>query len=202
MLDQGWWGGALLSFTLLFACGLGFPLPEDVPLVVSGALLCHDPHGSSVNEWVIVGALNWAGIVGGDVCLYWLSRRYGMNITRAPVIGKHITVERIQSVRGMFDQYGVGVVMVGRLFAGVRGAMVITAGTIKFNFIKFLIADSLAAIVSGGLFMLLGYWLGQNLNDAMLSKYKHYFVIGAIVLAVLLITYISYRVYRSRHCRT
>jgi len=193
MLTQGWWGGAFLSFALLFLCGVGLPLPEDVPLVVSGALLCHDPHGSAVNEWIIVGSLNWAGIIGGDCCLYWISRRYGMNITRAPIIGKHITLQRIDKVRGMFDRYGVGVIMVGRLFAGIRGAMVITAGTIKYNFWKFLIADSIAAVFSGGAFMLLGWWLGQNLNDAVIAKYKHYFITGAIGLVVLLVVYIAWK---------
>lgn len=198
MLNQGWWGGAFLSFALLFACGLGLPLPEDIPLIVSGALLCHDPHGSPWQEWAIVGFLNWAGIIGGDICLYWISRRYGQNITRAPIIGKHVTVERIDNVRKMFDKWGVGVVAIGRLFAGIRGAMVITAGTIKFNFFVFVIADSLAAIVSGGLFMLLGWWLGENLTNENIEKYKHYFTAGAIILATVFLVYIIYRIRKHR----
>ena len=42
------------------------------------------------------------------------------------------------------------------MFAGIRGAMVVAAGAMRFNFIKFVIADGLAALVSGGLFV----WLG------------------------------------------
>jgi membrane protein DedA with SNARE-associated domain len=188
MQAQGPWGGALISFALLFACGLGLPLPEDIPLIVSGALLCHD-----MRSWIIVSVLNWCGIIGGDVCLYFLARRYGMNITRIPLIGKHISLDRVDKVRGMFDRYGVGVVAVGRLFAGIRGVMVMTAGTIRFNFWKFLIADGLAAIVSGGLFMLLGHLLGENLNDEVIKRFKHWFALGAVVLAVGLVLYIIWR---------
>lgn len=190
---QGWWGGALISFALLFACGLGFPMPEDIPLIITGAFLCQGEYLPLWQEWAIVGFLNWAGIIGGDVCLYWLSRRYGMNITRAPIIGKHVTMERIEKVQKLFDKYGVGVVAVGRLFAGIRGAMVITAGATKFNFLKFFIADSLAAIVSGGMFMVLGHWVGKALNDQTIERFKHWFLAGAIVLAVALVVYIIWR---------
>ena len=193
ILNHGWWGGAFISFALLFACGLGLPLPEDIPLIITGAFLVQDPSGRVWEEWLIVGALNWLGIVGGDICLYWISRRVGRNVTRLPLIGSHITLERIDKVGGWFAQYGVGVVAVGRLFAGIRGAMVITAGITKFNFAKFVVADGLAAIVSGGLFMLLGHWAGDKLNDDVVHRFKHYFVLGAIVLAVALVGYILWK---------
>src|SRR5690349_13274385 len=152
---QGWisTGGFLVLFLLLFACGLGLPLPEDIPLIIAGALLVKSP-----TTWVIGGICAWTGIIGGDCVLYYLGRRFGLEITRLPFIGKHVTKERIQRVEELFNQYGVGVVAVGRLFAGIRGAMVVAAGATKFNFWKFLIADGLAAVVSGGLFMILGHW--------------------------------------------
>ena len=191
--SHGWWGGALISFAALFLCGLGLPLPEDVPLIVTGAFLVQDPNGSVWQEWVIVGGLNWLGIIGGDVCLYWIARRLGRNVTRLPMIGKHVTNERIDKLSGWFRQYGVGVVAVGRLIAGIRGAMVVTAGISRFNFWKFLIADGLAAVVSGGLFMLLGHWLGDKLTDEVFHKFSHWFLLGAITLVVLLVAYIVWK---------
>lgn len=168
-------------------------MPEDIPLIITGAFLCQGEYLPLWQEWLIVGGLNWAGIIGGDICLYWIARRYGMNITRVPIIGKHVTLTRIAKVQRWFDKYGVGVVAVGRLFAGVRGAMVITAGTIKFNFWKFLIADGLAAIISGGLFMLLGHYVGKSLNDKTIAEFKHWFIAGAIVLACVLVAYLIWR---------
>jgi len=190
---QGFVGGTLVCFLLLFACGLGFPMPEDIPLIIAGAFLCTTPE-----RWAIVGFACWAGIIGGDCCLYFLARRYGLEITKVPIIGKHVTIERIRYVEGLFDKYGVGVVATCRLFAGVRGAMVIAAGAIKFNFFKFVIADSLAAIVSGGLFMLLGNWVGSKIDDATIHRFKHYFTGGAVVLVCAFIIWIIIRRNRNR----
>ena len=186
--NYGFWGGVAVVFGLLFACGLGLPLPEDIPLIVAGAFLVHD-----TRTWIIVGAACWAGIIGGDICLYYLGRKYGMNVPRLPLIGKHVTTDRIQHVVKLFEQYGVWVVAVGRLFAGIRGAMVITAGTIRFNFWKFLIADGIAAIISGGLFMLLGHWIGRTLNDEKIREFKHWFIAGAIVLVCGVLIWIIWR---------
>jgi LPXTG-motif cell wall-anchored protein len=76
------------------------------------------------------------------------------------------------------------VVAIGRMFAGIRGCMVVVAGTSRFTFWKFLVADGLAAIVSGGFFVAVGYWLGQNLNEQNIRRFKHWFILGGIVLAL------------------
>ena len=192
---RGFTGGVIVVFCLLFACGLGLPLPEDIPLIIAGAFLATD-----ARSWVIVGVAAWLGIIGGDCVLYFMGRRYGMEIQRAPLIGKHVTKERIQHVEKLFDKYGVGVVGIGRLFAGIRGAVVICAGAIRFNFVKFIIVDGLAAVVSGGLFMLLGHWIGEKLNDPAAQKkihdFKEVFIGGGVVLALL---FVGYVLWRKRH---
>jgi membrane-associated protein len=128
--------------------------------------------------------------------LYYLSRKYGMNVTKAPLIGKHVTRERIEKVEAMFERYGVGVVAICRLFAGIRGAMVIAAGVVRFNFIKFVVADGLAALVSGGLFMLFGWWVGQKLTKELVHEFKELFIAGAAVLALGFVLWI---VWKRRH---
>jgi membrane protein DedA with SNARE-associated domain len=189
---RGFYGGVAVTFLLLFACGMGLPLPEDIPLIIAGAFLCTDLHSS-----IITGTAAWCGIIGGDCVLYYMGRRYGMEITRVPFVGKHVTRERIERVQGMFERYGIGVVAIGRMFAGIRGAMVVAAGTIRFNFIKFIIADSLAAIVSGGLFMLLGHWIGEQLNDPAaqrkIHEFKEFFLAGAVVVVLGFIGFIFWR---------
>src|SRR5688572_9717461 len=150
-------GGYFVLFGLLFACGLGLPLPEDIPLLLGGYFVAL---GKMNIVWV--GVLAWLGIIGGDCCLYWLSRRYGMGITNVRFIGTHVTKDRILWAQAKFEKYGVWVVAVCRLFAGVRGAMVIAAGVVRFNFVKFVIADGIAALVSGGLFVYLGYLAGKT----------------------------------------
>ena len=185
LMNRGGIGYAVL-FGMLFLCGLGLPVPEDIPLIVSGILI-----GSHKMHLGIAAPLAWAGIIGGDCMLYMLGRRYGLNITRVPFVGKHVTKERIEKAEKLFERWGLWVVAVGRLFAGIRGAMVVAAGTLRFNFIKFIIADGLAALVSGGLFMFLGYKVGQNIHK--IHRYKHWIALGFIIVGILAVIYFIWR---------
>src|SRR5579862_8840242 len=84
-------GGYFVLFGLLFACGLGFPLPEDFPLLLAGYFVAQ-PAGTSGKMHLLPAAVvAWCGIIGGDCVLYYLGRRYGLNITRLPLIGRHVT---------------------------------------------------------------------------------------------------------------
>src|SRR5258706_16466533 len=120
-----------------------------------------------------------------------MGHRFGLNITKVPFNGKHVTRDRIVQAERLFEKYGIWVVGVGRLFAGIRGAMVVAAGTIRFNFIKFIIADGLAAIVSGGLFIWLGMKFGQNLHyiETKIHKYGEWVFAGVAFIAVMLVVY-------------
>ncbi len=180
--------GYFVLFGLLFSCGLGVPIPEDIPLLVAGALV-----GSKHISLLHAAIFAWCGIIGGDCVLYYLGHRFGLNITKIPVIGKHVTKVRIMRAQRLFEQYGVWVVAVGRLFAGIRGAMVIAAGTIRYSFLKFLVADGLAAIVSGGLFIYLGMKFGENLEFVAHKVHQGgYWVFG--VIAVLLVAFVFWKV--------
>src|SRR6185295_18583359 len=86
-------GGYFVLFGLLFACGLGLPMPEDIPLMIAGALVAN---GKMHLAFACVIA--WCGIIGGDCVLYHLGKKFGLEITRVPFIGKHLTKERIEKV--------------------------------------------------------------------------------------------------------
>lgn len=186
---QGWfeWGGYFILFGLLFACGLGLPLPEDIPLLLAGWFVAQ----GNMNL-VIAGLVAWCGIIGGDCVLYYFGRRYGLEITRVPFVGKHLTKERILRAEQLFEQYGIWVVGVGRMFAGIRGAMVVAAGATKFSFAKFVIVDGIAALFSGGLFVWLGWLAGKKLGSIgeMREKIKgveHWVILSVVLLVVGLI---------------
>jgi membrane protein DedA with SNARE-associated domain len=197
---QAWfeWGGYFILFGLLFACGLGLPMPEDIPLLLAGFFVAQ----GKMNI-VIACTLAWLGIIGGDCMLYSFGRRYGLEITRVPFIGKHVTKERILRAEELFERWGIWVVAVGRLFAGIRGAMVVAAGATRFNFIKFVIADGLAALVSGGLFIWLGWLAGRKLGSISemrekIKDYEHWVFLGIAVVVVGFIVYYYSRMKRHK----
>lgn len=193
-------GGYHILFLVLFGCGLGLPVPEDIPLIIAGYFIAN---GSMT--WLTAAIVCWCGIIGGDMALYHIARKYGHNITRVPFIGNHINAKRLEQLEGWFKKYGILVVAVGRLFAGVRGAMVVAAGTIRYNRVKFIIADGLAALVSGGLFMLLGHFLGTKipLTDLFEKIDRYKLLITAVVTVVILsfVLYASIKHHRKKHPR-
>jgi membrane protein DedA with SNARE-associated domain len=183
-------------FGLLLACGMGLPLPEDVPLFLAGYFVA-----DGKMSMVPAALCAWLGIIGGDCILYFLGRTFGMNITRVPFIGTHINQDRIKWAHERFEKYGVWVVAIGRIFAGIRGAMVVTAGTIRFTFSHFIIADSLAAIVSGGLFFALGYWGRLHMGspeqiEKKIEFYKKSVSAGAGGLLVLYLLWLWWKNYQ------
>jgi len=189
-------GGNFLLFALLFACGLGLPLPEDIPLLLGGFLVA-----TGKMHLIPAAVLAWCGIIGGDCVLYHLGKKYGRHITKVPFVGRHVTPQRMEWIERKFHRYGVWVVAVGRMFAGIRGAMVVAAGATRFNFVKFVIADGLAALVSGGAFMALGWWGGRKLSDnpeeivRRIQPYKEWIfgIGGAAIVAIILLIWWRHR---------
>ena len=142
---QGWleYGGYAILFVLLFSCGLGLPLPEDIPLLLAGYFVAQ-PQGTPGKMHLLPAAIvAWCGIIAGDCMLYSFGRKYGLNITKLPLIGHHVTESRIVQAEQLFEKWGGVVVGVGRMLAGVRGAMVVAAGAIRYRFDKFILADGL-----------------------------------------------------------
>src|SRR5437868_744271 len=95
-------GGYFVLFGLLFLCGLGLPVPEDIPLLIAGALVA-----SGKFHLAIAAVAAWCGIIGGDCVLYHLGKKFGLEITRLPLIGKHVTKQRIEKIESLFSKYGV-----------------------------------------------------------------------------------------------
>lgn len=174
--------GYFALFGVLFSCGLGFPLPEDVPLLIAGAFV-----STGRMNLALAAIAGWCGIIGGDIVLYHLGKVFGLEVKRLPVIGRHLNEQRIEYVHGLFERWGVWVVAVGRMFAGIRGTMVVVAGTIRFTFWKFLLADGLAAIVSGGLFLGLGYIFGRRMEwlKEHVERGKKWSLLAALAIAAI-----------------
>ncbi|MDB6127622.1 MAG: hypothetical protein JWM35_1518, partial [Verrucomicrobia bacterium] len=65
------WG----PFGLLLLCGLGLPIPEDVVLVVAGALGEIDGR-----FWVKVSVVMYFGVLIGDTLIFFAGRQLGARL--------------------------------------------------------------------------------------------------------------------------
>ena len=187
-------GGYGVLFLLLFSCGLGVPIPEDIPIIAAGIMA-----GAGKMHLAIAAVVAWCGIIGGDCVLYHVGKRFGLGIARVPFIGRHVTQARILRAERLFQKYGVLVVGVGRMFAGIRGAMVVAAGAVRFRFLTFLIADSIGAVISGGIAMTLGYLVGNNIDviEKKIRGATMWVGLGAGVAVVVLVAFLWWRHQRN-----
>ena len=65
----------VIIFLILVACGFGFPLPEDIPLMAGGFLV-----GVGIlNFWVTI-IVAMAGVLIGDGVIYFIGKTQGKKI--------------------------------------------------------------------------------------------------------------------------
>jgi membrane protein DedA with SNARE-associated domain len=196
--------GYLFVFVVLLACGFGFPMPEDVILVTGGVLAwlaspLEEPtlagmfHDSGLLAMVAVGL---AGIVAGDSVIYWAGRRFGRRVAEVWPFRRLITPEKLERVERLLRQRGALVVVIARFLPGLRAPTYFTVGHSRVSFWVFLLFDGMAALVSAPLWVLLGFWFGDDIERAAreATRFGHYILGGVVVLVAVL----AFRWWRRR----
>ena len=181
------WGSI---FAILILAGLGFPLPEDVPLTVSG----FTTFKQAGDRFRLVNYLiTFAWVVGpilvGDVLTYSIGRRWGFALpARVRLIGRLLPEKRMARVQRWFDQYGNFTVFLGRQVAGVRFVTFFSAGAMRMPLAKFVLFDFLGCLVSVPVWLTLGALAavhGKDWLDKASRTVGHTFLLSAVGLFLL-----------------
>src|ERR1039458_8401896 len=90
-----------IIFGILVACGLGFPLPEDVPLIATGYLLW-DETLTLLPAFLVT----FGGVLIGDTILFFLGRNLGLRMLRQRNVQKIFNPDKVRRVRAYFRKYG------------------------------------------------------------------------------------------------
>src|SRR5579862_8208802 len=85
-------------FSVLIACGLGIPLPEDISLILGGFLV----HQGAARLPVMI-AVGFVGILGGDSLIYLAGRRIGTRVGQdGGFFGRIVTPAKRAKVQKLF----------------------------------------------------------------------------------------------------
>jgi len=147
---------------VLITCGLGVPLPEDVPLITGGWLVGRN---GSLPLMIVTGL---AGILIGDTIIFRAGQVYGEKLLETR-LGKHIPEQRVQKTIAAFDKHGPKFIMAARFVPGLRAVTYFVAGVTGVPYWKFIAYDGLAACVSAPLWVYLG-WSARKHGRKMLEK--------------------------------
>lgn len=190
----------LVVFVLLFLAGCGLPMPEDIPLTFSGILLglptTQVAFGGLFNSILLVGVLCYTSILAGDLVAYELGRRYGRTLSRYRPFKWAMPERRIARLDRWFEKFGNWTVFFGRMVAGIRFVTFATAGMTRMPLRKFILFDSLAALVTVPAWIILGYILGTHFSQ-IVEWMSRISTTTWIILGALATVFVIYKLYRS-----
>lgn len=176
-LDLNGFTAYFLIFSILLACGLGLPIPEDITLFVAGMLAYY----GIVNIWLAIFVC-LAGVLIGDSTIFYLGVKYGGELTKHPYLSRFLPPERIEAVKQKLHQNGDKLIFTARFMPLLRAPTYFAAGTLHLPFREFLYYDGLAALISVPTIVGLVYYFG-DLADQVIQTIKN--VEHGIVFVVL-----------------
>lgn len=159
--------GYVAVFIALMICGAGLPLPEDITLVAGGVIA-----GLGYANVHAMVALAMFGVLLGDCAIFLLGHHFGARILQWRFVARILTPSRYSKVQDKFQRYGNRVLFFARFLPGMRTTIYLTAGmTHRVSFVRFLLIDTAAAVISVPFWVYLGF-LGAD-NHEWLVKWIH-----------------------------
>jgi len=169
-----------IIFGILVACGLGFPLPEDIPLIAAGYLVWDE-----TIQLVPAFLVTMIGVLFGDSILFFLGAKFGVKFLKNPGFGRLFRPEKIRRTRAYFRKYGDKIVFFARFVAGFRAVAFFMAGSMHMKYRRFVLLDGIAALVSVPLWIGLGWGLGHLFGDEISQILKKMHDVKSVVTTVL-----------------
>lgn len=187
--------GYLGIFVGILLTGLGFPMPEELPIVLGGALAGGFAGTDSVVIWWIMLPVCIVGVVVGDSFLYGIGRFWGVKLVERPFVRKHLLApEKLASITENFHKYGIKILLFARLTPGIRAPIFLTAGITRLPLSHFLIADGIYAIPGVSLLFGLGYFFTGSMVE--LVKSAQWSAAGHVVILLVVLGVAGYFAYR------
>lgn len=193
-------------FFTIVATGLGFPLPEEIPIVTGGVMVGHDANGTNPSEFVALGGGPWAvepppagllrwwimlplcivAVVIGDGFLYGLGRFFGKRLLEYGWVKRKILPQdKREKIEANFRKNGVMILLAARLTPGIRTPVFMMAGVLRMPLAKFLLADGLYAVPGINILFWLAYFFTDQFLAAITAVERHRPLVIVVVIAAI-----------------
>lgn len=159
------------------------PLPSEVILPLAGFT-------ASRGSFTLFEALLWTtiGSIVGAYALYWVGRGLGRDRTRK-IFGwlPLVDINDVDMVEAWFVRNGSKAVFFGRMIPIFRSLISIPAGVTKMNQGKFLLLTAAGSLVWNAIFVLAGFYLGENWHvvEAYAGVFQKIVIVAVIVFVAV-----------------
>jgi membrane protein DedA with SNARE-associated domain len=179
----------LAMFGILFLCGLGLPLPEEVTLIASGLAV-----GWEIADFVYSSIACVIGILAGDAIIFALGRYRGRWLMQSRPMRWLLSPARQAKIEGLFARHGSKAVFFARFLAGIRIGVYAYAGQHGMGWVRFLFLDLLGAFISGPTSIAIGAWFARRIADPqeaaasardVIHRGSHWIYLGLGLLVLL-----------------
>ena len=175
---------AVCFFALLLA-GLNLPISEDAMIILSATFVQAD-ESLIIPTYIAL----YAGIVLSDIEAYFIGRLLSRGVLKFNFLMKKLTQKRIDWVSSHLEKHGFLTFIVCRFIPfGVRNILFMSSGFIGLKFSRFILFDSIAAVISSGTLFALVYFLGE-------AAEKNFRLVGIILFIILLVALTAFIIYR------
>ena len=151
------WGFPVLVAALL-SSGFGVPIPEDIPLLLTG-FLC-EQKGIPAWHWAL-GCFGF--VMVRDLTVFTLGRSLPESVVRSRLFLKIMPPQRQAKVESYFERKGWQTVFAGRFMPGFRSVVFFVAGRSGLSYRTFILADGSAGLISIPVLVFMGYFFSHNL---------------------------------------
>ena len=183
-------GLPLLLFVIFAETGLlvGFFLPGDSLVFISGLLCATNPNLLQVSITLLITYMSLAAIIGNAVG-YYFGRRVGAELYKRPD-SFFFKKKHLEATQSFYERHGGKTLLLGRFLPIIRTFAPILAGVIHIDAKKFMLYNVAGALAWIGSVAGIGYFLGAKFPQT--KDYLGYIVIGLIIITSIpvLLTYV------------
>jgi len=134
-------------------------------VVMAAAFLSTPSYGTL--SWPLVWISSVAGTVTGCNISYFIGRKGGREALLRYGHRFHISAKRIAEAEAYFDRHGSKTVLIARFTAGFKNFVPMIAGASRMKILWFEIYTVLGAVLYTSLMVGIGYFVGENFNEAL-----------------------------------
>jgi membrane protein DedA with SNARE-associated domain/rhodanese-related sulfurtransferase len=188
--------GPLIVFASVFASAVGLPVPALPTLVLFGAMAAMHP-GSLVQQLLPTLLMSVCASLLGDTVWFLAGRIYGGKTLQTIC---RVSLSRdtcVKKTERFFGRWGVRVLAVSKFIPGLSLVSIPLAGAMGVSLTMFLRYDAIGGALWAAVGLLVGVAFAPQI-DMIFMGMSRLGKDAALVLAVLVVAYVTYRWWRRR----